>query len=122
MKFGNDYGVFIMHEQLKAKGLLDKHYEIGLYEVWEHCVAKYLHFLNSDYNSERQSEYDCIVDYVDSFKEYKVILTTTTQQVKIVTASSSEEAVNLAVSEDWKEKEDVIDEQINAYRNDFKPN
>lgn len=64
------------------------------------------------------------VDFVGQapVKEYKVILTTKSQQVKIVTASSREEAVDLATAEDWKEKEDLIEAEVEAYLNDFKPN
>lgn len=66
MKIGNDYGVFVMHEHLKNANLLERQYDIGLDAVWEYCVAKYIHFLSSDYNNDSQSEYDCIRDYVNS--------------------------------------------------------
>lgn len=64
-------------------------------------------------------EVELLAEY--PIKEYRVILTTKTQQVKIVTASSREQAVDLATTEDWKEKEDVIETYVEAYLNDFKP-
>lgn len=67
-----------------------------------------------------EDEVEFLAEY--PIKEYRVILTTKSQQVKIVTASSREEAVDLATADDWKEKEDVIETYVEAYLNDFKPN
>lgn len=60
----NSYGIFVMHEQLKAKGLLEKQYNEGLDIVWEYCISKYNDFQNSDFDSPESSEYDCISRYV----------------------------------------------------------
>lgn len=62
------YPVFIMHEQLLIAGKLSHTYGQGLDAVWEHCILEYTMFLKSRFNSENESEYDCIVEYVNSLK------------------------------------------------------
>lgn len=94
----------------------------------EHLIGKTIRKVGDDWiqldDGCRIYLTDDEVDFVgqDAVKEYKVILTTKSQQVKIVTASSREQAVDLATAEDWKEKEDVIETRVEAYLNDFKPN
>jgi len=62
--FISAYPVFIMHEQLNLNGFLENTYSHGLDAVWEHCCMEYEIFINSEYNDENKSEYDCIVKYV----------------------------------------------------------
>ena len=58
------YPVFIMYEQLNCQGLLDD--SQALDEIWEGCCMHYATFLPSKFNRFDKSEYDCIVDYVNS--------------------------------------------------------
>ena len=60
----NSYGIFVMHEQLKAKGLLEIQYNEGLDRVWEYCIERYKDFQNSYFDDSNSSEYDCIARYV----------------------------------------------------------
>lgn len=63
----HSYGIFVMHEQLKLRGILGKYYEQGLDIVWEYCTARYNDFSNSSFNDPSSSEYDCIARYVQDY-------------------------------------------------------
>lgn len=58
---------------------------------------------------------------METTKEYRVILTRTIQQVKIVKAESADKAVMVADEADWYEEEDVIESSMDAYLNNFNP-
>lgn len=58
---------------------------------------------------------------METTKEYRVILICTTRQVKVIKANSSEEAIEIACEDDWREKEEIIDSSLNAYLNNFNP-
>lgn len=56
---------------------------------------------------------------METTKEYRVILTRTIVQVKIVKAESAAQAVEVADEADWYEEEDVVASSMNAYLNNF---
>lgn len=60
------YPVFIMYEQLNLNGFFKTELEYGLDEIWDSSCEHYQKFVESKYNDEYKSEYDCIVDYVNA--------------------------------------------------------
>lgn len=58
---------------------------------------------------------------METTKEYRVILTCKTQQVKVIKANSAKEAIDIASEDDWREKEEIIESSVDAYLNDFNP-
>lgn len=61
------YPVFIMYEQLNLIEFFESDW--GLDEIWESSCIHYEEFVNSKYNDENQSEYDCITKYVKGLIE-----------------------------------------------------
>jgi hypothetical protein len=61
-KFAEAYPVFIMYEQLNLNGFFEDDYSLDT--IWAESCTYYDKFLNSEYNKETQSEYDCIAQYV----------------------------------------------------------
>lgn len=43
--------------------------DFGIDEIWENCCIHYDNFVNSKFNNEFKSEYDCISDYVEALME-----------------------------------------------------
>ena len=58
------YGVFLIAELGRLKGIFKPHVEYDL--LWETSEAMYKEFLDSAFNKADQSEYDCISDYLNA--------------------------------------------------------
>ncbi len=68
--FGLDaYPIFIMWEQLNLNNFLD---DMALDESWEHSCLHYGIFLQSEFNKESESEYECIRKYVQSLVQFYI--------------------------------------------------
>ena len=57
------YGVFLIAELGRVKGVLDKNTEYDI--LWDTAIEMYNYFENSIFNVDTKSEYDCIIDYLD---------------------------------------------------------
>ena len=62
----NAYPIFIMWEQLKLNNFFE---DQSLDEMWEHSCMEYQMFRQSKYDTDSQSEYDCIAQYVKSLNK-----------------------------------------------------
>jgi len=63
-KFAEAYPVFIMYEQLNLNKFFEVDYSLDT--IWEEACSYYDKFLDSEFNKESESEYDCIAKYVKS--------------------------------------------------------
>jgi hypothetical protein len=67
-KFTEAYPVFIMYEQLNLYGFFEDDYSLDT--IWAEACSYYDKFLDSEYNKESESEYDCIANYVKSIMDF----------------------------------------------------
>jgi hypothetical protein len=65
------YGVFLIAELGRLKGVLDKDSEYDL--LWETASGMYKEFEKSEFNVDTKGEYDCIVDYLNSIETYTIV-------------------------------------------------
>lgn len=64
MKYHESYPVFIIYNELASRNMLPNTDALDI--IWEHCIAEYELFTQSQYNEYTRSEFDCIVDYIKS--------------------------------------------------------
>jgi len=63
------YYIHIMTNLGLAEGILDKEGDDADDEIWDAGKALYTEFLNSKYNDDNISEYDCIVDFLKHYQK-----------------------------------------------------
>ena len=63
------YGVFLIVELGRLKGVISKTLEYDL--MWEQAESIYKDFVGSPFDTETQSEYDCISGYLDTLPKLK---------------------------------------------------
>jgi hypothetical protein len=64
------YGVFLIAELGRLKGVLSKTLEYDL--LWEQAESIYKDFVGSSFDTETKSEYDCISDYLNTLPKLKL--------------------------------------------------
>lgn len=68
----NAYGIFLMIELGRLKGIIDKELEYDL--MFEQAEGMYKEFEQSEFNTDTKSEYDSIHDYLIDYHNKNMAL------------------------------------------------